>query len=216
MDIEDFVRRYPSLYHMAEIGTWPSIEKHGLLSTSASLDRLGIKGSARVRFERAHRGEKVALRSDGFEVVLRDQKPMPPARIAKALTDGTTPEQWYRFLNGKVFLWAEEHRLLGLLSARPYRHLVHDVLTLDTNRLVDAYLNRISVCRMNSGNTFPYWHSRGRNDFMSIAAYPVTATGAPFKPVVEVVVEYAIPDVAKFVTRVRKMKGGDEVSNLAG
>ena len=46
---EEFVRRYPRLYHMAQVGSWPSIERNGLLSTSALLDLFQIKGEARKR-----------------------------------------------------------------------------------------------------------------------------------------------------------------------
>src|SRR5262249_40369294 len=39
--------RFPYLWHMAEPGSWPAIRDHGLLSTSALLDRYGIMGEAR-------------------------------------------------------------------------------------------------------------------------------------------------------------------------
>jgi hypothetical protein len=32
-------------------------------------------------------------------------------KACAALIDGTTPQQWYEFLNGRVFMWAEEKRL---------------------------------------------------------------------------------------------------------
>ena len=54
---------------------------------------------------------------------------MAPARLKMALPDGVAPETWYRHLNGLVFMWAEETRLVGLLKARFYRNLEHDVLT---------------------------------------------------------------------------------------
>ena len=38
MTPEDMARKYPFLYHMAELSSWPSIQRHGLLSTSALLD----------------------------------------------------------------------------------------------------------------------------------------------------------------------------------
>jgi len=206
LDLERFVELYPQLYHMAELGTWPSIKQRGLLSTSAALDKLGIVGAARSQLESQHRPQKVTVGNGAASIVLRDQKPMPPVRISKALVDGTSAQQWYRFLNGKVFMWAEEERLLTLLGARPYKNLEHDVLTIDTASLVAKYKDTISVCRMNSGNTFPYWHARGISDFMPIERYPVGRSGKPMKRVVEVVVDYAVPDLAKYVIQVRRMK----------
>ncbi len=208
MDVVALVACYPKLYHMAERDTWPSIKANGLLSTSAALDRFGINGAARRALEREHRPEKVFVGPAGQQIVLRDQKPMPPERIASALTDGTTPQQWYRFLNGRVFMWAEEKRLHGLLNARPYRNLEHDVLTIDAAALMADYASRVWLCRMNSGNTWPMPHARGMGDFMRIANYPMKARVAkPQKAVVEVVVDDAIPDIARYVVDVRRMKG---------
>lgn len=214
MNVQRFIELYPTLHHMAEVGTWPSIRQRGLLSTSAALDRLGVGGQQRIELEERHRPEKVTVGPVGASIVLRDQKPMPRERIAKALVDGTTPEQWYKFLNGKVFMWAEEARLLRLLGALWYRDLEHDVLTIDTARLVAGYLDRVSLCRMNSGNTLPYWHKRGLSDFMSIEGYPAKNSGDPVKPVVEVVVNYAVLDIAAYVTSVRRMKGAQVLAHV--
>ena len=45
------------------------------------------------------------------------------------------------------------------------------------------------------------------NDFMRIPDYPAKASGAPVKEVVEVVFDYAIPNLVNYVTRVRRMRG---------
>ncbi len=208
MDVAALVACYPRLYHMAELGTWPSIKVNGLLSTSAALNRLGIRGAQRRALEQEHRPEKVSIGPAGQQIVLRDQKPMPPGRIADALIDGTTPQQWYEFLNGRVFMWAEEKRLHGLLNARPYRKLEHDVLTIDTASLMADYAPSTRLCRLNSGNTWPMPHPRGIDDFKRMGDYPMkTRVAKPQKAVVEVVVDDAIPDIAKYVIEVRRMKG---------
>lgn len=204
MELQSFVERYPKLYHMAERDTWESICKLGLLSTAAILDLLKIEGINRKRLEAQHRPEKVAVSG---EIVLRDQKPMPPERLSKALIGGVTAAEWYAHLNGKVFLWAEESRLIRLLGARAYRNLEHDVLTICTKSLVDVHEKNMWVCHMNSGNTFPMPHKRGRDLFQRIKDYPVNAKGKPIKEVVEVVVDHVIGDVAKHVVAVRRMKG---------
>lgn len=214
MEVDKFIETYPRLFHMAECGTWPSIKVTGLLSTSAVLDHYGITGAVRLQYEQEHRPAKMTVTGAGGSMVLRDQKPMPPERIAKALVDGTTPQQWYRFLNGKVFMWAEEERLFGLLGARDYRSLEHDVLTIDTKPLVAKYRDHISLCRMNSGNTFPFWLARGLSDFIRISDYPTKLNGAPAKTVVEVVVDYAVPDVADYVVEVRRMRGDQVLGHL--
>jgi len=47
MLINDLIAKYPKLYHMAEDGSWPNIQKLGLLSTSALLTKFGYIGANR-------------------------------------------------------------------------------------------------------------------------------------------------------------------------
>src|SRR5260370_41522399 len=103
MDMSTLHMRYPRLYHMAERGAWRSIKARGLLSATAVLDLFGIEGGRRHALESEHRPESVSLGSGSNCIVLRDQKPMAPARLAGALRDGLTPSQWYQRLNGLVF-----------------------------------------------------------------------------------------------------------------
>lgn len=213
MEIETLVARYPRLFHMAEKGTWPSIRAIGLLSTSAVLDRFAVNGKERERLEREHRPEKVAVGGEGG-IVLRDQKPMARERLLQALQDGITPEEWYAVINSKVFMWAQEERLRGLLGARHYRSLEHDVLTINTASLVRAHADAIWLCPMNSGNTFPIPHRRGRQTFLRIPQYPVGLKGKPNREVVEVVVDYSIPGIAKHVVEVRRMRGDTVLQTL--
>lgn len=139
---------------------------------------------------------------------------MEPSRLEKALRGGVTPEEWYKFLNDKVFMWAQEHRLFGLLGARAYRKLEHDVLTIKTAALMEKHADRVWLCPMNSGNTFPMPHIRGLDTFQRIAGYPTKRNGLPAKEVVEVVVDYNIPDIAEFVVEVRRIKGKEVLGTL--
>lgn len=215
VQLSDLVDRYPRLYHMAEAGAWRSIKANGLLSTSAVLDRFGVSGPQRRQLEEEHRPEKIHVGPDLSGIVLRDQKPMPPSRLRDALIDGTTPEQWYKFLNGRVFMWANEERLFGLLNARSYRGQEHDVLTIDARPLLEKYEEAVWLCRMNSGNTWPMPHERGMSDFKRIVDYPTKRrSGAPAKEVVEVIVDYGIPDIGAFTLEVRRMNGKNVIGQI--
>lgn len=215
MNIEKIIELYPRLYHMAERDTWESIQRRGLLSTTAVLDHFGVKGAMRTRFESEHRSEKMeVLPNNPSKILLRDQKPMPPGRLMKALGDRVTTEEWYRIINNKVFFWVSEVRLHRLLNARDYRKLEHDVLTIDTASFVQAYSEKIWLCHMNSGNTWPMPHARGENTFCRIQDYPVKRLGDPVKEVVELVVDYAVPDISKYVLEVRRMKGDQILGNI--
>lgn len=208
MRVQDFTARYPRLYHMAEAGSWPSIKKRGLLSTTASLDLLKVKGERRRSLESCHRPEKVVIEDQGLQICLRDQKPMEPKRLSSALMDGVTVQQWYEIINSKVFMWAQEHRLFGLLNARHYRALEHDVITIDAASLMRCHSEAAWLCHMNSGNTFPVPHPRGKSTFQRISEYQTKARSVlPLKEVVEVVIDYSISDVADHVVEIRRIKG---------
>lgn len=210
MNLEKLIDLYPRVYHMAERGTWGSIQQRGLMSTTAVLDHLEVADGERARFESEHRSQKMDVRADHpSNIVLRDQKPMPEGRLLQALMNGTTPRQWYELINDKVFFWVEEERLHRLLGARDYRTLEHDVLTLNSAEFIPAYAEKIWLCHMNSGNTWPIPHRRDKEIFYRIADYPVKPSGKPVKNVVELVVDYSVPNIADYVVEVRRMRGGE-------
>ena len=76
-ELVELVTVCPTLYHMAELGSWPSIQNHGLLSTTALLDRYEIAGAPRVAIEGKRRPTSVTLERNGLgRAVVRDQFPM--------------------------------------------------------------------------------------------------------------------------------------------
>ena len=215
-ELAELIGDCPTLYHMAERGSWPSIQRHGLLSTSALLDLYGMGGAERAAIEGRRRPEGVTVRHPALRpAVIRDNKPMDDAGLRMCLLDGLTPEDWYRCLNGRVFFWLTRERLLRLLNARPYRELEQDVLELDTAALVAAHRPAIRLSPINSGTTKPFPSTaakRGRDTFLPIADYPYARWRAVGRKAgeraVELTVEYAVPDAARFVRRVVAMRGG--------
>ena len=209
MEFETLIERYPRLWHMAEDGAWPSIQQYGLLSTSALLDLYGIEGRERDAIESEHRPESVEIHRQGLaRAVVRDQKPMSDNGLVRCLQDGLTPEEWYRILNSKTFFWLTEQRLSTLLNARPYRELAHTVLAVDTAALVRTHEVNVRLCPMNSGCTKPFPHPRGRRTFLPISEYPFDERrnrGAD--AVVELAIEGGVPDIARHVISVSRMRG---------
>lgn len=215
MTPENLTARYPIFYHMAEVDTWESIKQHGLLSTSAILDLHNIGGQSRLPYESYHRPDMMTVGAHGaFPMVLRDQKPMSDARLEIGLQGDLTPRDWYELLNRKVFFWATEARLHTLLNARDYRTVEHDVLAIDARSFVAAYGDRIELCHMNSGNTFPIPHRRDASIFAKIADYPTKTNGAPQKEVAEVTVDYRVEDILSHVIEVHKMRGSQSLGTI--
>jgi hypothetical protein len=70
---DELITRFPRLYHIAEAGTWPSIQRHGLLSTTALLDKFEITGTQREAIESKHRPRSVQISHKKYGVaVIRD------------------------------------------------------------------------------------------------------------------------------------------------
>ena len=213
-ELAELIRDCPTLYHLAERGNWPSIRRHGLLSTSALLDLYGVQGPERDAIEGRRRPEGVRLAHPALgQAVIHDQAPMDDAGLRKCLLDGLSPEDWYRLLNRKVFFWLTRTRLLRLLDAKLNRDLEHDVLELDTAALVEAYRGAITLSPINSGATRPFPAPRGATTFLSIDAYPYAhwrSKRPKGERVVELAVDQGVPDIARFVRRVTTMQGGGD------
>jgi hypothetical protein len=199
---------YPRLYHMAEGGTWGSILKHGLLSTSSLLTLFEVDDGTRNEIEARRRPESVPItHARHGRAVVRDQKPLIQSKLLRSLR-GCTPEEWYRLLNSRVFFWLTEDRLKTLLCAREYAGKEHTVLTVDTLALVNAYQERVTLAPMNTGNTQPFAHPRGPDTLMRMQDYPFEERekcGCDGR-VVELAVEGGVPDVAKYTLKVATMK----------
>ena len=195
MTPEQLVRQHPLLYHMAEAGSWHSIQEHGLLSTTALLDLFEVDVTDRRRMESEWRQNSIPITHPMHgTAVIRDQRPMPPSKLVNNLVN-MTPEQWYEFLNRKTFFWADWSRLRNLLNAYAYRNRVHSVLTVDTESLLTRHRDEISLCAINSGFVY-HGGKRGRETFKEIASFPSGSR------VWELAVEYSVPDVANLVIRV--------------
>lgn len=197
MTPDEFITRYPRLWHMAELGSWSTIENHGLRSTTALLDLFEVTGAEREALEGRHRRDSVTItHPEHGRAVVRDQKPIIPLVLDRVLTD-MSAEQWYRTLNRRVFFWVNERRLEKMLKAPPYRDRPHSVLVIDTARMLARHMAEITLSPINSGATHPSGSGkRGSHTFRSMAGYPWDERRRAAEPVVELAVDYRVPDVA--------------------
>jgi hypothetical protein len=207
LDLERLISRYPTLYHMAEDESWESIRRHGLLSTSALLDRFEVE--ERFAIESARRPEIVRVEHPEHGVAfVRDNKPVQERALERSLVD-MTPREWYEHLNRRVFFWVEWKRLLKLLGARAYRDRPHLVLEVDTAALLERHAERVSLSPINSGATFALGPApRGPNTFRRIAEHPED------RSIVELSVDYAVPDAADFVLSVSRWHGVERLEKV--
>ena len=206
---ERLISAYPTVFHMAECSSWPNIREYGLLSTTALLDQFQKAGEDRLKIESQWRPSSISIDHPKFgKAVIRDQKPARPEWLEKVL-EGVTPEQWYKFLNGKVFFWLTEQNLRNMLKV--YAKSCHDVITVDTRLLLDRHMDQITLSRINSG--FARYGQGKRNfaTFQRIEGYPL----GPKKNVPkELTVEYGVPDIADMVLSVNRWRGNQFLKGI--
>lgn len=199
------ISRWPRLFHMAEAGAWSSVRLHGLLSTSSLLDLFEVVGAERDAIESARRPETVKITHPMHGTAwIRDNKPINETVLRRTL-EGMTEAEWYRTLNGRVFFWLSEARLDRLRRAPPYRGRTHDILTIDTRTLLEAYEDQVELAHLNSGAVHPgAKYQRGSATFRKIDDYPwrERLRIAPSEPIVELTVPGAMVDPADFVVDV--------------
>lgn len=215
MKTSELVNFVPRLYHVTSAGAWTTIAQHGLLSTTAVLDKLGIAGKERLAIEARRRPQSVALDHSEFGLfVIRDQKPLPDSKLAKCVV-GCTVEEYHRLLNNKVFFWADLNRVQGLNSARAYNNNNQQMIIVNTATLVAQYGCKISLCHKNSG-ALRAFHPLGPCIFKSIGNYDpqVNRKGTPSRPVVELAVDYSVPDIVRHVLEVQDLKPGEPAKKI--
>lgn len=214
-ELHRLLRDCPVLWHMAEAGSWPSIREHGLQSTSALLDRFGVTGEQRDAIESRQRPQSVVLLDAFGAAVIRDNRPLGQEALADLLDDSLVPRDWYRLLNRRAFFWLKHDRLKTLMGAYPGRP--HDVLEVDAASLVAAHRDEIELSPINSGAIGRARARRGKATFLPIDEYPYETwrrKRGPRDRVVELAVLGGVPDIARHVSRVVRMRGGAEEAVL--
>lgn len=202
--VKELIDRYPVLYHMASFGAWPSIRKHGLLSTLKLVDLFEVPEPRRTDLLTTQRTGPVPISHSTYgTAILRDQKPLSEKNLKRCLV-GCENATWYRLLNERVFFWLDQARLLKLMSATEYREKQHTILHVNTARLVSRYGDRIELAHMNTGNTLPIPHPRGPETFrnMTLYDYGQRRRLPDYSAVVELTVLGGVQDIKRDVMRV--------------
>ena len=161
--------------------------------------------------------EVVEIRHPRYgNAIVRDQKPLIEAKLKGALSGGMTLQEWYQVLNERVFFWLTVERLRILLNAKTYKAGRHDVITVDTARLVRDYEKSIYLAAMNTGNTQPIAHPRGRDTFKTIADYPFAdRRKRRLEPAVELTVLEGVRNIERHVIRVERWERGELMAEIS-
>jgi hypothetical protein len=190
------MRPIERLYHLAEADNLPSILQHGLMSTERLFSLVGMPEAERATLLRRHRPDSFRLSES---VLIRDQRPMPPAALARALMDGLEPADWYALLNAHVFLWPDRKRMDRQRQACGGRPQA--LLTFDGAALLDRFGAEAFMSPINSGNARRKPAPRGQDTLVPYgnwlrAGWP---TGQRTWPPAEILFRCPIPVQAPYL-----------------
>ncbi len=190
------------VYHLAEEQNWPTIRVEGLLCASDLVRQAELAQPQRLAAAR-HRDANLVLPGGRM---LRDQKPMPPARLRTCLDGGFTPGDWYALLNGKVFFWCDVERLNRHRAACAARAQV--VMVMDAQALIAANPARASVSPINTGYALRVPARRGLWTFVPVERWQRDGweshaghgtRRASTHPPAELTIDGSLPDAARFL-----------------
>ena len=213
MTHEQLISTFPRLYHSTTPDALPAIEQHGLLSTSAILDRCNIVGDDRHALERDRRPASVHVSDGTHRYRIADNAPLSLSKLAGCLDDMTT-QQWMAHLNARVFFWVEPGPLKSLLNARLNRGLEKVVLVVNTARLVAAHADDIRLAPYNTGSTLHTPPRRGTGTFQTIADYDFEhwrQKRSRRTAVRELTVLGGVPRVMSMVVEVQRYRDGERI-----
>jgi len=110
IDLKFLSQKRPFLYHLTSKSNLSSIlSSQSLLSASILLGR--ADGPGVTSYLRVRRANHLTIEIKGQPVLIRDQRPLSEKALPKCLDDGLIPEDYYKLLNDRVFLWATVLRL---------------------------------------------------------------------------------------------------------
>lgn len=205
MDVEELIARHPRVFHTMSATAWPSVQRHGLLSTQQLIDVFDLDAAERDRLLRAPRKRSTVLRAPGLPpAVIRDQKPMK--FVAEKIDPNSSLTEYLEAINSRVFFWASAERLDRLRQAKEYRTEDQVVLHVDTRALVERHGPRIELCRLNSGAVTQKNHPmRGHRSWLPIADYPYAEYRRRYGrdgALVEITVLDAVPDILDLTDKI--------------
>lgn len=210
MDVAEFIAICPRVYHATSALAWPSIQRHGLLSTARLLDVFGVDPAEQTELMTRPRAVSKHLAAPGLHsAVIRDQKPMK--FLEEKIEPGHSVEDFLVAINSRVFFWPNRDRLGRLRNAREYRTEEQIILHVETRKLVERYEHQIQLCRFNSGAVTQRNHPlRSRDPWVSVRRFPYDEyrrkhgrEGA----LAEVTVLNAVPDVLDLAVEVEHLPG---------
>lgn len=175
MDIEVFVKKRPTLYHLTDKRNLEHILAEGFKSTKALVEEAKLKNGK--EFLTSRRPDHYELKTDKKSTFIRDQQPISEKVLRRSLEEGCSYEDFLLILNSRIFFWPTLSRLW-----KHYKRYVEEkpvIIHLPTEEIFGLNMNPL-FSRLNSGATrcSSHWDGnapeRGFNTFLPAKDFEYT------------------------------------------
>lgn len=177
MNLHELVNLRPYLYHLTDSRNIENILiTKSLYSTTTIVNNSEI--NEKSNFLRQRRPLHQAIRANGFNFWIRDQRPISILALSKCLSDNWEPGDFINHLNNRVFFWCTLKRLL--IHFNRYHHENPRILKFKTADILKLNGNKVEFCRINSGATRANSHLggiapyRGSKTFLPAESYQLS------------------------------------------
>jgi len=149
MNLHEFIKKRPELYHLTAQGNLSIIKRSGkLYSTNKIIDLSNDTKLSLLKRQRRPEHLIINIQEDSFSI--RDQRPISEKALQKCLTDNWKCADFYEFLNDRVFTWPTKDRLQKHYDR--YKNEEPVILVFKTKDVFDLNLEPL-FARLNTGAT---------------------------------------------------------------
>jgi len=178
---------------MTRVGAWPLIQRHGLLSTAAICESLGLSKPETLQYLRTYRPEKIGLGN----FILRDNLPLRQHNLVRNLQgSGLSCEDWHEMLNRRVFFSTKAEFVAQLRKS--YISDPVTIIAVDTKKLLQSHLDKVELSSKNSGAARMPTHIKSRETFIKLENFPFHSKSKPK----ELTVYHSVLDLEQLTVKV--------------
>lgn len=219
MQHAEFIRLYPRLFHVAEDGSWPSIERSGLLTAASLVERWQVAEPLRSRLLTEVRTEPTTITHPVLGSAVVPDQPALDARALQRSLGGTKASAWLELLAARVSFFVQPERLKALPNSRISRNRPSLLVIVDSASLLAAHADRVELCRIDPGAAQSRSaQPRGRDTFQTLEEFrhPSRTSPRPRDPwdVAQLCIAGDVPDILDHVVRVERRHGDDVLEQL--
>ena len=232
-ELDDWVGSRRVLYHVTARCSWPSIKRHGLLSTNALLKASGVSDSERCRIGFEHRGHCEVVHGlvscdPPLKAFIRDQTPLRDGRLKRELKKQKAHilhRNWYKRQNARVFFYPSKKEAVDLACGYAANDHPQDILVFRTESLIEVHKSAIRLCAFNSGATnrkstvpedrYGKWHDRL---FQCVEDYPYAYWKEKYnrsRAVKEFTILHGIPSPHRHIIKMLRTDDGKDFTTVS-